>query len=500
MNAPVATYSSGMTVRLGFSIAIHANTDILLADEVLAVGDLSFALKCYKKISEFREGGGSLILVSHGMQLVRNTCEKVLWIDKGIIRNYGDTQKVCDEYEDFMVKKDFKVGEQSLGNRVNNDSKAQIEAVEFINSKGEVSTSFVTGDVFRARIHYNLQRPVKNPLFTYTIMNAENINILSSYTNFDGAQLPEELIGRGYVDMVINNLAIKPSIYTFTATLSENSVNNLLDWHDKAYTFTVENNGHTAYGLVRAEAKWELSAEDDLTFDKFLKLDNPIKPYIDKYLDVRNMIIFDIGACEGEDSVRYTNLYPGSHIYSFEPLPSNYQKIIKNIDHYKKTDRIRAFQIALSDKVGEADFFVSSGAPRHKVSNDKWDYGNKSSSLLAPQQVQKYTDWLKFQQKIVVPTSTIDKFCKEKHIKKIDLMHIDVQGAELMVLKGAASMLTYTEMILVEVETVELYKDQALADDIDNYLKSKGFVLLADYLNSFTGDRLYIKKSTNERQ
>ena len=87
LEAPVATYSSGMSVRLGFAIAIHATPDILLADEVLAVGDLAFALKCYRKISEYREAGGSIILVSHSIQLMRNTCQKVLWLDKGLCQH-----------------------------------------------------------------------------------------------------------------------------------------------------------------------------------------------------------------------------------------------------------------------------------------------------------------------------------------------------------------------------------------------------------------------------
>ena len=106
IDAPVATYSSGMTVRLGFSIAIHSDPEILLADEVLAVGDLSFVLKCYRKIAEYREKGGSILLVSHGMQLIRNTCQKVMWIDRGKVKKYDNTQETCDKYESYITKQD----------------------------------------------------------------------------------------------------------------------------------------------------------------------------------------------------------------------------------------------------------------------------------------------------------------------------------------------------------------------------------------------------------
>ncbi|GAH76747.1 unnamed protein product, partial [marine sediment metagenome] len=83
IDAPVKYYSSGMFVRLGFAVAVHCELDILLVDEVLAVGDLAFALKCHRKMSEFRLNGGTVVIVSHNMQAIRNMCKKVLWINNG---------------------------------------------------------------------------------------------------------------------------------------------------------------------------------------------------------------------------------------------------------------------------------------------------------------------------------------------------------------------------------------------------------------------------------
>ena len=93
IDSPVSTYSSGMYIRLGFAIAVNSAPNILLADEVLAVGDLPFALKSYRAISQFRQNGGSILLVSHGLQLIRNSCQRVYWLRTGwSIRRGGSTR------------------------------------------------------------------------------------------------------------------------------------------------------------------------------------------------------------------------------------------------------------------------------------------------------------------------------------------------------------------------------------------------------------------------
>lgn len=99
IDQPVKNYSSGMYVRLGFSVAIHVDPEILIVDEVLAVGDAEFQLKCQEKFSEFRKDGRTVVLVSHSMDLVRNMCNQVAWIDKGRLVEAGDANEVIQRYE-----------------------------------------------------------------------------------------------------------------------------------------------------------------------------------------------------------------------------------------------------------------------------------------------------------------------------------------------------------------------------------------------------------------
>lgn len=257
LDAPVATYSSGMTVRLGFSIAVHSNPEILLADEVLAVGDLQFALKCYRKITDYRQKGGSILLVSHGMQLIRNTCNHVLWLDHGRTRAYGEVQTVCDQYEDFTMKKDA-ASDGVAGNRINNDSSARVDRVSFLDGLDQPCTEFRMGESFKVRIEYDCKRPVNNPIFTIGILTSENILLVANYSNYDGIHLAK-IEGKGHVDFIINDLRIKPGNYLCTVTFAENELAFVLDWHEKCYGFGVTTHGKTAFGLVQPIAEWHHS-------------------------------------------------------------------------------------------------------------------------------------------------------------------------------------------------------------------------------------------------
>ena len=104
INQPVKYYSSGMAARLGFAISINIDPDILVIDEGLSVGDQSFTDKCLNAMNSYREHGKTIVFVSHAIQLVESFCTKAMWLEYGIIKMHGDTQKVCAEYRNFFVK------------------------------------------------------------------------------------------------------------------------------------------------------------------------------------------------------------------------------------------------------------------------------------------------------------------------------------------------------------------------------------------------------------
>lgn len=255
LDAPIKHYSSGMFVRLGFSVAVHCEPDILLVDEVLAVGDLAFVLKCHRKMSEFRQNGGTVVMVSHNLQAIRNMCKKVLWLNNGKIKEIGEVHHICNLYEaDIVVnsKSDY----DAIGSQLNYDPAARILKIEFLDNNDQIRNNFKVGDDFKLRIYFNCKRIVKKPIFTVSLFNIEGLLVSSSYSNFDGYNI-DKISGEGYIDYYIDKLAFKPSKYICSITFAEKEVSNVLEWHEKCHTFNIKS-GVTNNALINPFPAWSL--------------------------------------------------------------------------------------------------------------------------------------------------------------------------------------------------------------------------------------------------
>lgn len=260
IDTPVKRYSSGMYVRLGFSVAAHIRPDILLVDEVLAVGDLAFALKCHRKMSEFRRSGKTVVIVAHNMHAIRNLCKTVLWLNRGKIKEIGEAHHVCDLYEaDVIMSK--KTGYDTMGSQLHYDPEVKISKVEFLDNDNRVCTHYKVGDVLGLRIHFACRRRINNPIFIVSIFNLEGLVISSNYSSFDGYKF-SSILGDGYIDFCLNKLAFKPSKYICSVTFAEEEVSNTLAYHEKCYTFTVAGSSANlltySHGLINPFPKWSL--------------------------------------------------------------------------------------------------------------------------------------------------------------------------------------------------------------------------------------------------
>ena len=206
----------------------------------------------------------------------------------------------------------------------------------------------------------------------------------------------------------------------------------------------------------------------------------------------RPLVIFDIGACEGEDSIRYARMFPKARVFTFEPLPANQAIIRANFARYGMDPRAELVPLALADRVGPADFHVSAGVPDGAAEDAAWNHGNKSSSLLPPSGAAPMHGWIKFPEKITVDCETLDAFCDRRSVGRIDFIHLDVQGAEGAVLAGAARMLPHVGAVWMEVSNQELYRGQKLRTEIERLMRSRGFWLADQDQREIEGDQFYV--------
>ncbi len=231
--------------------------------------------------------------------------------------------------------------------------------------------------------------------------------------------------------------------------------------------------------------------------DQPLEFDKDISRY---FGDEEPLTIFEIGACEGEDTIKLRKRFPKADIYAFEALPKNVRRMKKNYTKYSAYG-INTQEVALSNNNGVEKLHISSGHPTNLPRIKGWDYGNKSSSLLPPKEHKKIHKWMKFDQQINVRTMRIDTFCGSQSIKKIDFIYMDVQGAELKVLQGAGSIIKHIGIIWMEVEAIELYENQPLKAEVETFMKKSGFVKITDTVGDVSGDQLYVNsRLTNKKQ
>ena len=227
--------------------------------------------------------------------------------------------------------------------------------------------------------------------------------------------------------------------------------------------------------------------------DSYLGQPSSVEPYVRFLLNsVAAPVIFDIGACEGEDSIRYSRLFPRARVLAVEALPTNQDILRANFAKYGVSAEL--VPVALSDRRGTAVFHVSAGRPPELFSGECWNYGNKSSSLLAPATAEPMHGWISFPERITVQCETLVDVCAEHGVSRVDFIHMDVQGAEGLVLDGAKPMLLKVRAIWLEVSNQPLYQGQTLRADIEKMLQRQGFAVAYEESRGVEGDQLYVNR------
>ncbi|MGH9180061.1 MAG: ABC transporter ATP-binding protein [Acidimicrobiales bacterium] len=254
IDQPVKNYSSGMYVRLGFSVAINVDPDVLLVDEVLAVGDEAFQRKCGEKFAELREQGKTIVLVSHSMVSVHNLCDKVAWLDHGQVKLLDSARRVVDEYTG-TVQVDRTVDVEG-GSRWGS-GEARLEAVELLDGSGLPTTQTRTGEPVSVRLHYRLSQPIERPNFGIVFQTIDGTHV-SGPSSRDAGVVIERLEGAGHVDLAIDRLMLVPGNYDISASIHDWHGLHPYDVRRHVVRFHVEpGEPRESFGVVSLGGRWE---------------------------------------------------------------------------------------------------------------------------------------------------------------------------------------------------------------------------------------------------
>jgi len=223
IDTPIKRYSSGMRLRLGFAVAAHLDPDLLIIDEVLAVGDAGFQKKCLNAMEEVRSGGRTVLFVSHNMAAVENLCSRCLWIESGQVRKDGETRSVIRSYMGTFA--DTKQVASSLTGLDSRRGSGEIRytGIEFLSADDLPVPVVRSGDRITIRLHYHAQDPVSHPSFGFRLTTEMGTLVTDTSTWHHDIEIPLVPPGDGYVDLEIDCLNLLPGRYSFSLWLTGNS-------------------------------------------------------------------------------------------------------------------------------------------------------------------------------------------------------------------------------------------------------------------------------------
>lgn len=275
IDEPVRTYSSGMFMRLGFSIAVHTDPDILLIDEVLAVGDAGFVAKCKDRIGDLQRQGKTLIMVTHDLESVERWCDEAIWLDKGIVKDRGHPRRVIDAYRAFIEKdeesrlldresvepRNTEEAVSKTDNKVERWGSREIEIidVEIIGEDGVPVRVLHPDDELRLRIAYRVNTQQLDVVFGVGFSGSDGQQIFGSNTDIDNVEFSPP-VSSGTVHFRIDRIGIVDGNYDLDVAVHSQS-GYPFDYHKGVLRFSVRSDGRTV-GVYSPKREWAVEAAE----------------------------------------------------------------------------------------------------------------------------------------------------------------------------------------------------------------------------------------------
>lgn len=270
IDAPVKVYSSGMHVRLGFAIAVHVEPEILLVDEVLAVGDEAFQRKCFDHIYALRRRGTTIVLVSHDAGTMESLCDEVAWLDHGELQSVGDASPTIESYLGRVNEQENKrlVAEAeekaALVETIEVDSaerrgsgEIRITSVDYLGADGAERQSALSGDPLTIRLNYEAASQIMHPVFGLGVHHENGAHLAGPNNRLAGVEQPIILPGKGHVDITLDRMPLLDGKYFITTGIYSADLLHCFDSWDRSNRLIVQpGSSDERYGMMEFGARW----------------------------------------------------------------------------------------------------------------------------------------------------------------------------------------------------------------------------------------------------
>lgn len=259
IDEPVRNYSSGMYMRLGFSVAIHVEPEILLVDEILAVGDLTFQKRCLDRFARLRDEGRTIVVVSHDLDMIGRLCDSSVWINKGELASVGSSSSVLEDFISHDENSDVNVSDQSHQLRLKPDD--LVKSLELVDVNGHSMSSTASGQPALIRVRYDADKAGEPVTVALGLYRADGTHVSS--INSGAATSAGNDVGVIEVDYEMSSLPVQSGTYEISIALHSRDMTKVFERHTHLFRFEVDPvAGSHQTGLVALGGNWSAKNVD----------------------------------------------------------------------------------------------------------------------------------------------------------------------------------------------------------------------------------------------
>ena len=220
IDTPMKRYSSGLYARLGFAVAVFSRPDIVLVDEVLAVGDAAFRRRALEALRRLIAEGKTVLFISHDMWNVRRLCSQILWMEAGRVRAYGPAAEIAERYMNEVNLDALANQSTALQSHRGGTGEVRYAAVEVLDDTGRPATMIAPGDTLVVRATYRTEQPVERPVFLIAIIDVDTGLVITTATS-RGGDVPSRVTGPGTVECRFARLPLRPRQYVLRLSITD---------------------------------------------------------------------------------------------------------------------------------------------------------------------------------------------------------------------------------------------------------------------------------------